>query len=62
MDYEKQGLQELVDNQKKQIHELHLTLEEVSAESVALKHALEVAQGQIRLMCQDRDYIVEDAA
>ena len=62
MDYEKQGLHDLVDSQKRQIHDLHLQLEQLSAEGVALRHAIEVAQGQIRLMCQDRDYIAEEAA
>ena len=62
MDVEKEGLKILVEDQKKQIHALHVELEKLSAETVALKHTLMVAQGEIRLMRQDRDYVTEEAA
>jgi|DEB0MinimDraft_10_1074344.scaffolds.fasta_scaffold03047_12 hypothetical protein len=60
---ENYGLKAENESLKKQIHELHLTVERLSAEGVALKHALQVARGQISLLCRDRNYEVgEDAA
>lgn len=61
MDMEKEGLKLQADDLKKQIHELHLLLEASKAESIALKHALDVAVGENRLMRQDRNYTEEAA-
>ncbi len=61
MNHEIHGLKELVNDQKKQIHDLHLAIEEMSVENVALRHALQAARGEIALMRQDRMFVEEVA-
>jgi len=61
MEYEIQGLRELTESQRKEIHQMHLQLEDVLTENVALRHALQAARGEIALMRQDRMFVEEVA-